>query len=95
MSTESPAERREFVFRGHVQGVGFRATAASLARRHAVTGFVRNLADGSVEIAAEGAGPAIERFIGEVRAVFASHIRDFRESVKQPTGEFDEFEVRY
>ena len=95
MSTEGPAERRELVFSGHVQGVGFRATAASLARRHSVRGFVRNLPDGSVEIIVEGAAPAIARFVDEVRAVFSNHIRDERDSQKPATGEFVDFQVRY
>jgi len=39
---------------GHVQGVGFRWSTANEARTRDIKGFVRNLADGSVYIEAEG-----------------------------------------
>ena len=41
-------------FSGTVQGVGFRYTAERLARRYPLTGYVRNLPDGRVELLAEG-----------------------------------------
>ena len=49
-----PRERRRVVFSGRVQGVGFRFTCQSLARGFDVAGYVRNLADGRVELVAEG-----------------------------------------
>jgi acylphosphatase len=39
---------------GRVQGVGFRASTVREALRHAVTGWVRNVPDGSVELEAQG-----------------------------------------
>jgi acylphosphatase len=45
------------VVRGDVQGVGFRAFTVRAAQRHGARGWVRNLPDGSVEIAAQGAPP--------------------------------------
>lgn len=41
-------------FSGHVQGVGFRYTVAQIAKGYEVTGFVKNLADGRVELEIEG-----------------------------------------
>ncbi len=42
------------IYRGRVQGVGFRWTTCGIARRFAVDGSVRNLADGTVEMIAQG-----------------------------------------
>ena len=47
---------------GTVQGVGFRYTVKSLATGFEVTGMVRNLPDGRVELAAEGAKEELEAF---------------------------------
>jgi acylphosphatase len=52
---------------GRVQGVGFRAWAASRARNLRLTGWVRNAEDGSVEIHAEGPDDSLERFLGALR----------------------------
>ena len=47
--------RIEAYFSGHVQGVGFRFTSIDIAERFPeIAGFVRNLADGRVEVVAEG-----------------------------------------
>ena len=50
---------RHILFRGHVQGVGFRYTARQLASRYDVTGFVRNLTDGRVELLVDGAASCV------------------------------------
>ena len=51
---------KRIIFIGRVQGVGFRFTAHSIARRCQLTGFVRNLPDGSVEMFAQGQAEDIE-----------------------------------
>jgi acylphosphatase len=50
----SMAERRRWIVRGRVQGVGFRWFVAREATRLGVGGFVRNLHDGSVEVVSQG-----------------------------------------
>jgi len=50
-----------------VQGVGFRYFTVDAAAREGVTGWVRNRADGRVEIAAEGDADAVDRFERAVR----------------------------
>jgi acylphosphatase len=48
---------------GHVQGVGFRWSAARVANLLGIKGFVRNMPDGSVYIEAEGTEKKLEEFI--------------------------------
>ena len=48
---------------GRVQGVAFRASTVEHARAHGVTGWVRNLADGSVELEAQGDDAALTAFL--------------------------------
>lgn len=50
-------------FTGHVQGVGFRYQALQVAREFSVTGMVRNLDDGRVELIAEGEEPEVQAFV--------------------------------
>lgn len=52
---------------GDVQGVGFRWFIRELARRHNISGWVRNLSSGNVEVAAAGAEDAIEALLAAVR----------------------------
>ena len=51
------------VVHGSVQGVFFRASTQSQASEHSLTGWVRNLPDGTVEIHAEGDKESLDRFI--------------------------------
>jgi len=50
-------------YSGRVQGVGFRATVRHIACGYDVTGTVRNLADGRVELIAEGAKAELTDFL--------------------------------
>ena len=52
--------KKRFRIYGHVQGVGFRYFTRQYALKIGVTGFVRNLADGTVEVIAVGSESQIE-----------------------------------
>jgi acylphosphatase len=82
-------------YSGDVQGVGFRYTARSLARGLAVTGFVRNLADGTVEVVAEGARDEVERFIEAIRNEMSYYVSNVKVSWSSATNEFRNFTVRF
>ena len=62
--TASGVEQREIHYSGRVQGVGFRYTVRSLASRTAVTGFVKNLPDGRVQLVVEGPPDEIRVLVG-------------------------------
>jgi len=58
---------RRYIVTGRVQGVGFRHFVHRAAAVEGLHGWVRNLADGGVEIRAEGESAALERFERQVR----------------------------
>lgn len=58
---------RRLVVRGRVQGVGFRYSMVDAARAHRVTGWVRNLRDGSVEAFVQGDVAAVEAVVAWCR----------------------------
>ena len=91
----STPQRSTVYYSGHVQGVGFRYTTHSIARAYSVTGLVRNLPDGRVEVVAEGEPREINAFLAEVRERFFNHIRDERSDQGPPTGEFSGFTIQH
>jgi acylphosphatase len=83
------------IFQGHVQGVGFRYTVRSLAGRHPVKGFVRNLPDGTVEVVAQGSSVAINALLADIQDSFRSHISHCDRKVTTTAETFDGFEIRF
>jgi len=69
-------------YEGKVQGVGFRASVLTLAKGYDVTGWVRNLHDGRVELSANGEDDEVDAFLkGIGESHLAGHIES--ESVVQ------------
>ena len=58
---------RRFLVSGRVTGVGFRYFTQDVARREGVTGIVRNLPDGRVEVIAEGEVESLTRLEAALR----------------------------
>jgi acylphosphatase len=86
--------RIQLLYEGHVQGVGFRYTTKKVALEFEVTGTVRNLADGRVELVAEGERGELEGFRDAIRdAGLAGFIRYETERWSEPTNEFNGFEI--
>lgn len=86
--------RREVHYEGLVQGVGFRYTARAIAARHAVSGFVRNLADGRVHLVVEGAPADVQRFLAELQERMDRFIEHASQREAPATGEFSDFSIR-
>ena len=91
----SSFHRSTVYYTGHVQGVGFRYTTQSIARNHEVTGYVRNLPDGRVELVVEGDRRETDAFLEAICDRLGNHIRDERRDVGPATGEFKTFEIRH
>ncbi len=81
---------------GRVQGVYYRATTCDVARRLRLTGWVRNLPDGRVEIVAEGPEDSLKALIDWCwEGPPLAKVEDVEVVWESPTGEFDDFRVRY
>jgi acylphosphatase len=91
MSSHSRLHARVF---GLVQGVFFRDTTRQQARALGLTGWVRNVADGSVEVTAEGPRPALDSLL-EFLNTGPLHARVDRVDPQwsAATGEFTAFDV--
>ncbi len=79
-------ERRQVFFEGQVQGVGFRATTAHLASAFPVTGHVRNLEDGRVEVVVEGPPASLDEFLGAIAREFGDRITRITATVRATSG---------
>ena len=89
-------KRASVLYSGRVQGVGFRYTAREIACGYDVTGYVRNLPDGRVELLAEGIEDEVRAFVEAVRASqLGSHIRNADVNWSAATEEFRSFEIRH
>ena len=89
------AELRTVCFTGNVQGVGFRATTADIARHLAVVGYVQNLPDGRVRLVAEGTAPEIDLFLSEIDRRLGHHILSTDSHTSPAGGNYATFEIRY
>jgi acylphosphatase len=88
-------ERRVVHFRGQVQGVGFRYTAARIAGHFDVNGYVQNLPDGRVLVVAEGRAAELDRLLQRIQVEMGRYIRDANTTTGPASGEFQGFDVRY
>ena len=86
---------RRIIYRGRVQGVGFRYTTRGIAARFDVSGYVKNLRDGTVEVVAVGVPEIVDGFLGEIATAFREHIDDTRSEDIGPAETFSGFGIRY
>ena len=87
---------KQVFYEGRVQGVGFRYTTKQLAMGFEVTGWVRNLADGRVEMLVAGEDEELEAFLEEMRnSVLGGHIRGEEIAPVDPPDDLQGFAIRY
>jgi acylphosphatase len=83
-------------FSGWVQGVGFRYTVKALAHGFEVTGTVRNLSDGRVELVAEGERQELEAFLRAIEGSEVGHfIKQTERYWSEPNARFRGFEITH
>ena len=86
--------RRHIIFSGEVQGVGFRYKAKHTANRYGISGWVRNLWDGSVEMEAEGPPRDIDDLLLALERDSWAEINEIR-SENIPLHNDHSFEIKY
>jgi acylphosphatase len=85
---------KRVTYTGRVQGVGFRYTAQGLAEGFPITGYVRNLSNGNVELVAQGEADQVEAFLGALAKRMANYIRKTTVVDESPEN-YQGFEIRY
>lgn len=86
---------RRYVIAGRVQGVGFRWFAHDAAAREGLHGWVRNLADGSVEVVVEGEITSVDRLDAKLRrGPSGARVEHVEVDEQAPEGRVAGFEIR-
>lgn len=81
---------------GRVQGVFFRQSAAFVADKLGVFGYIRNLDDGSVEAVYEGEEEAVKKMVEWTKkGPPTAKVTSFSITYEPYKGEFKEFEIKY
>jgi acylphosphatase len=86
---------RRIAVTGRVQGVGFRYFVQEAADREGITGYVRNLPDGSVEAYVEGEAEAVTRIERAIRmGPRGARVDEVNVDEQEPAGRYREFSIK-
>jgi acylphosphatase len=86
----------QVLFEGNVQGVGFRWSVQNIAKGFEVTGWIRNLIDGRVEMQVTGAEPEVRAFLEAIgQSELRAHIRKQAENKLEQAVVARGFEIRH
>lgn len=89
-------KRVRIIISGQVQGVFFRQHTKDIARKLGLKGYVKNLADGGVEVVAEGQEEKLRELVGFCkRGPNAAKVEGIKVSYENAKNEFRGFEIRY
>jgi len=88
-------DARHVIFRGRVQGVGFRFTSQRIARRYGLSGWVRNLPDGTVEMFIQGDEGDIQDCLNDIEEAFRGYITETEIEKAAPEPKYEDFKITY
>jgi acylphosphatase len=86
---------KQIIFKGRVQGVGFRYTNQRAANRYDLAGLVRNLPDGSVEAFLQGTSPNIQACLDDLKDAFGSYLREINMTDQPINLRHHDFRITY
>jgi len=86
---------KHIIFTGRVQGVGFRFTALRIADRFNLTGWVRNLPDGTVEMVAQGPTEDVDDCIKNIKSSFTGYIKETKIQQIPPEPNCTDFKITF
>jgi acylphosphatase len=86
---------RHITFTGRVQGVGFRFTARRAANRRQLTGYVRNMPNGSVEMLAQGRPDDVDDCIKDIKEYFFGYIKETKIAEVPPDPTCTDFQITF
>lgn len=90
-----PVKELHALVTGRVQGVFFRQSTHEIASAQSLAGWVRNLADGRVEVLAQGSKPSLERLLEFLRhGPPAARVAEVEHEWREPSEPLSRFEVR-
>jgi len=89
------ATARHIIFTGYVQGVGFRFTAHRIATRRGLTGWVKNLTDGSVEMVVQGPSDYIENCLNDIKESFTGYVKETKIQEIPPASHHTDFRITF
>jgi acylphosphatase len=87
--------RIQVTYFGNVQGVGFRWNVIQVASSYSVTGYVKNLASGNVEMMVEGNRKEVFLMVGEVEERLKDYWKSKEAEERRGDPHFENFQVLY
>ena len=84
---------KQVIFKGQVQGVGFRFTAYSLAKRYRLNGYVKNLPDATVEVVLQGTDDSITACIRDLQDTYIVRKTKINEITQKQ--QYSEFKITF
>jgi acylphosphatase len=84
---------KHIIFTGRVQGVGFRFTAFNIANRYELTGFVRNVFDGTVEMFVQGPAETVDNCIRDILEEFGNSVSESKIEDCPANPKYEDFKI--